>query len=90
MLARDGRLRDNDERCWEIFGREWARSGCVLIRLMRALEEKSVDGHVGVGGADVEGDVGPLDAPIKNNVQGEVAGPETNQTDGEPDSLSLL
>jgi hypothetical protein len=44
---------------------------------MRALEEKSVvDGHVGVevgigvGGADVEGDVdiGPLDAHMKNNV----------------------
>jgi hypothetical protein len=62
-----------------------------------------LDGHVGVevgvgvgvggAGADVEGDVGPLDAHMKNNVQmrqGEVAGQETNQTDGEPDSLSLL
>lgn len=37
--------------------------------------------------------VGPLDAHMKNNAQmrqGEVAGQETNQTDGEPGSLSLL
>jgi hypothetical protein len=85
---------------------EWATFGCVLMRLMRALEEKSVvDGHVGVevgvgvgsAGADVERDVdvGPLDTHMKNNVQmrqGEVAGQDTNQTltDVEPDSLSLL
>jgi len=40
-----------------------------------------------------EGGVGPLDAHMKNNAQmrqGEVAGQETNQTDGEPGSLSLL
>jgi hypothetical protein len=57
-----------------------------------------LDGHVGVevgvgvggAGADVKGGV---DAHMKNNVemrQGEVAGQETNRTDGEPDSLSLL
>jgi hypothetical protein len=44
MIARNGRVRDKDERCWGIFGREWMRSGCVLMRLMRTLEKKSVVG----------------------------------------------
>jgi hypothetical protein len=25
MVARDGRVRDKDERCWEMFGGEWMR-----------------------------------------------------------------